>query len=359
MKNFLKGLITFGIVTVLILEVFFRFVLNACERPRSIQLEDELIFAFDTSSSRTGLYTYGRYCHPGGRWRINSSGWLSVYDYEPRTDLERLRVAIIGDSFVEGFQVDAEDRLDAGLSTKLSNADVYSFGHSGAQLAQYCALTGYIEERWNPDVYVILLEGTDVSQCLDGYSYYFGAEVEESSVSMRLPDHYSVQYPYGQLVMRFSAVARYLWLNAGFGGIVQGGIGSNPVNEENPESHVDSLSLSVAEFLLDEMLKNAPDDYFILAAIPLNGGGTSTSGEPGLTPAASALLQVSEGRQGLVFVDLGPALSTAERESASGIHFDFHNDSHWNETGVAAVTDTLAYVIGNVRRGNSFGSPCN
>ena len=359
MKNFLAGLIAFGTVTVLILEVFFRFVLHACERPRSIQLEDELLFAFDTTSSRTGVYTYGRYCHPGGRWRINSSGWLSVFDYEPRTDSGRFRVAIIGDSFVEGYQVDAEYRLDAELSTKLSDADVYSYGHSGAQLAQYCALAGYIEEQWNPDVFIVFIEGTDVSQCVNGYRYYFGTEVQGDRVSLRVPDVYSVQYPYGKLVMNHSALARYLWLNAGLGGTIQGGIGPSPMMEEDSESSADSLSLLVADYLLDEMLKNAPDDCFILAAIPLNGGGNGSTGESSLTPAASALLQVSEGKQRVVFVDLGPALSSAERESARGIHFDFHNDSHWNEAGVAAVADTLAYVIGNMRQGNSFGSSCN
>lgn len=358
MKMFLARLIVFSILLVLILEVFFRFVLHASENPRGIQLEDELIFAFDTTSSRSGLFTYGRFCHRGGNWRINNSGWLSCYDYEPKTDAGRLRVAVIGDSFVEGFQVDAVDRLDAALSNKLSNADVYSFGHSGAQLAQYCALTEYIEWRWSPDVYIIAVEGTDVSECIDGYRYYFGVELEGDTVSLRTPDTYTVQYPYGQLANRYSALVRYLWRNAGVGGRIQGAIGPSLTSKESSESSVDSISTVVAGFLLDEMMRNAPGDLFILAAVPLNGGGNRVSGEPALTPAASALLQVSEGKESVVFVDLAPALSRAERESENGIHFDYRNDSHWNAAGVAAVADTLAYVIDNVRRGSSFGPSC-
>ena len=83
-----------------------------------------------------GLFTYGALCSGRYRWRINAQGWNSPYDYTDGAHRTVPMVALIGDSYIEGYCTDLGDHLEVQLHENSGGAvDFYSFGTWGAMLS--------------------------------------------------------------------------------------------------------------------------------------------------------------------------------------------------------------------------------
>lgn len=78
-----------------------------------------------------------------GHYVINDQGWNSVVDYRD-PDTSKIRVAIIGDSYIEGFHVDAEQSVGRILEETSPGFQVHEYGKSGANVADYAR----IYEKW-------------------------------------------------------------------------------------------------------------------------------------------------------------------------------------------------------------------
>ncbi|MCG3111190.1 MAG: SGNH/GDSL hydrolase family protein [Candidatus Manganitrophus sp. SB1] len=124
--------------------------------------------------NQRGVITRG----PGGversEYRINTSGWNSPYDYTTDKQDDVFRIAVIGDSYVEAFQVDYQRSFPYLAEAKLNaKADkpvfqTYSFGHSGANMAHY--LHVFKEAiRYKPDMVIFNLVHNDLDEALYGY----------------------------------------------------------------------------------------------------------------------------------------------------------------------------------------------
>ena len=69
-----------------------------------------------------------------GQYRINDFGFNSVHDnYEPKEDA--FEIALVGDSFIEGFHEDYTNSLGQQIEKNLSNTKVLEFGYAGYDLA--------------------------------------------------------------------------------------------------------------------------------------------------------------------------------------------------------------------------------
>ena len=149
------------------LELFFRFVLPSCESPKGIVDGDYLVRRFDAEYLSSGEFTYGRLCRAGGRWTINGAGWNSGFEYlEPDRRSQPL-VALLGDSYLEGFYTDTGDHIDALLYRMYhGEVDFYTFAMSGAYLAQYVAMCRYIRDTFSPDAYVIFINSGDLEKSI-------------------------------------------------------------------------------------------------------------------------------------------------------------------------------------------------
>ena len=151
-----------GALVASLLEFVFRYVLVASTFPSSQQSAEDLIFRFDSSGSTFGVRSHGPLATNRIRWRVNNAGWNCPHDYVPRTST-RPRIALLGDSYIEALYVDMGDHIESHLEHLFDGGvDVYAFGRSNWYLAQYVALSRYIEERFSPDVYVVFLTVDDV-----------------------------------------------------------------------------------------------------------------------------------------------------------------------------------------------------
>ncbi len=173
-KQVRRKLITITLPTLILLlilgEFIFRVIVPACQLPYVYFDTADQIMRYDTRYRRTGLYTIGRSAHRGGKWRINNYGWNSEIDYSETKDNIPL-VAVIGDSFVQAFEVNVKDRFSSVLQ-RMAGSDmrVYSFGISGAPLSQYLQISRYVRKHFHPDVLVICIVHNDFAESLLEFS---------------------------------------------------------------------------------------------------------------------------------------------------------------------------------------------
>lgn len=70
-----------------------------------------------------------------GEYRINNFGFNSVYD-NYTVSKDSIEVAIVGDSFIEGFHQDYTNSISRKVEKKLPSIKVLEFGYSGYHLAE-------------------------------------------------------------------------------------------------------------------------------------------------------------------------------------------------------------------------------
>jgi lysophospholipase L1-like esterase len=146
----------------ILLEFFvFRFVLVASDFPKLDFVDDVLKYKPD----QEGIYRVKNEIK--ARFKINGTGWNSRYDHY-RTDRaeDKLRVAVIGDSKVEAFQVNYDESLAEQIerASRKLQLEAYRFAISGAPLSQYLHLLRNEALRYSPDLVVIILVHNDFDE---------------------------------------------------------------------------------------------------------------------------------------------------------------------------------------------------
>jgi hypothetical protein len=67
-------------------------------------------------------------------------------------------VAIIGNSYVEGFYADVDSGLSASIEHELDRSQVvYSFGKSGVIASQMVRVASYAQHHFAPETFVFIL----------------------------------------------------------------------------------------------------------------------------------------------------------------------------------------------------------
>ena len=222
MKNFLKNIFLITIPTIvvflLISELFFRTIIPAANNPFGYFDEDNLIYKL--CPNKDGLYTMGKFAQQKAKWRINNDGWNSPIDY--KREKNRKRIAIIGDSYIEAFQVDSDKSYPSLLRKKLGDKfDVYSFGKSGAPLSQYLNISRYVNNYFKPDILIFNIVHNDFDEsitCLNPNDIeILTLNMSDSLISEKAPrPNYSFQqYNWKKRTLMKSALIRYLFMNLG------------------------------------------------------------------------------------------------------------------------------------------------
>jgi hypothetical protein len=140
LQNLLRLTLPFLLGVCLILGLIFAFVIPAAQFPYYYYDPDDRILRFSMTEQLEGVFTRGLLAQQRGKWSINNEGWNSTVDFE--RSKHKLRIAIIGDSYVEALQVNVEDSITGQLRNLVSpHFDVYGFGISGASLSQYLQMT--------------------------------------------------------------------------------------------------------------------------------------------------------------------------------------------------------------------------
>ena len=159
MKKFIFKIGIYGILLALGMELLVRIFHLHTERPEryldELQVEKWV-------PNQTGLSVTGNRKQNVGRYRINQIGFNSVYDtYTPQED--ELDVALVGDSFIEGFHQDYDRSLGQKVERLLDNkVKVFEYGYAGYDLAdQLHLIQAYDSVFKKIDYTVIYMRFTD------------------------------------------------------------------------------------------------------------------------------------------------------------------------------------------------------
>lgn len=308
--------------------------------------------------------------HPDGtssRVTINAEGWNSTKPhYQVAKTPGRIRIAVVGDSYVHGAFVDVEkgfpEVLEARLQQTGMNAEVYRFGMDGAPLSQYLHMLRSEVVRYRPDVVVIPLIHNDFDES------YRLLKTRYASSFMKL-----AAGPHGEIVevapapfrsgttelLRNSAAFRYLYYETGLylgakswiSRYVWGG------NEEwSPEfisSAVDIRKIAdhasnrrFASYALRQMRDLSKQHGFALAFMM---DGVREAVYAGRDPAdyevgkLNVIARELTTELGLPFLDLHTAFVADYRRHKQ--RFEFAFDWHWNDHANRLVATQAATLL--------------
>jgi lysophospholipase L1-like esterase len=348
------------LVTLLVLEfVVFRFVLKAPDLPR---------VAFEN-----GVVKYAPNQHGINRvryeikvaWHVNANGWTSsIAEYKGEKPAATYRIAVIGDSYIEGLGVEPEENVAERLQESLGNpaVEVYRFGISGAPMSHYLHMLRREVCRYSPDLVIVNLVHNDFSE-----SYRFKQGVYASSfLKLKIENGRVVQEieprehvkPWYSAIRHGSATWRYLAYRqqvrfqflrdllldkaagspAGAAGAPVAGPPPTPKTEPDRDDDlvatqyvVTQLRLKAAECGADLVLVMDGDRSSIYA------GRTEPSSN------LNAIVNSVTEQQGIPLVDLHEVFLSDYLKHHE--RFNFEADYHWNKRGHAIAAHAIAKLL--------------
>ncbi|WP_418603854.1 hypothetical protein [Hwangdonia sp.] len=102
-----------------------------------------------------GYYVTGNRRMKYAKYNINDSGFNSYKEYNPSNTTTD--IALIGDSFIEGFHQDYHRSIGKKIETKLKNTvNVFEYGHSGYDLADQLHLIQAYQEHFKNIDYIFI-----------------------------------------------------------------------------------------------------------------------------------------------------------------------------------------------------------
>lgn len=89
--------------------------------------------------NQKGYAVYGNRVQNIAEYNINSAGFNSYREFNP--SIRKIEVALIGDSFIEGFHQDYYNSIGKKIEKKIKGIEVYEYGHSSNDFADQLYLT--------------------------------------------------------------------------------------------------------------------------------------------------------------------------------------------------------------------------
>ena len=349
--NFLLLTVPSIIIILLLFELVFRFVIPAANKPDLYFDQKEQLIHFNNSTNTTGLYTAGKFAQQKGRWSVNNYGWNSPVNYQPKKD-GKLRIAVIGDSFIEALMVD-NTKTYPSLLAKVSPRpwEVYAFGISGAPLSQYLHMSRYVAKTFDPDVLVINIVYNDFDESLSDFKdkYYFkkldvGAN---NSVKETTPMPYKLTFD--KKLIKRSALMRYFYINLQLRYTLDELFKDKSTKNVNANVSVDPIyaqrdKINVAvNYMFNKFRTENPGKKIVLVMdgprFDIYDNKLSTSNVLFL----NQMVARSAAANHLDFIDLTNVFASDFKKNHKRFNSNF--DSHWDEYGHKLVADTLYKFI--------------
>ncbi len=144
MKKFLLKTVLYVFLILLLLETIVRvFHLYTEDPPRYI---DEYLVE-KRVPGHNGYAVTGNRNQNFSEFNINTTGFNSHREFVPTK--EKFEIALIGDSFIEGFHQDYYDSTGKKIETILDTVEVYQYGYAGYDLANQMHLIKAYKEQFN------------------------------------------------------------------------------------------------------------------------------------------------------------------------------------------------------------------
>ena len=259
-------LLLFFVSGFLLLELFFRFVMHADQRPASLRLDNGVVL-FDTSYARDGHSTIGRFPLESFRWHINSQGWNSNVDYLAPSERDVPMIAIIGDSHVENLQSNVDQSIASYLQELVGESClVYGFGKEDQSLIQDYMVMRYVDSLYSPDTFVLILGGDVIHRSIiPGPSMVYEYVVPSDSGFCIAPSA-ARETPGLAAAALNSALIRYLRFNARLDlfPLYRLEPGAVNLNRELSADQVDSLMPIVTDYILGMISEDFGERHVLL-----------------------------------------------------------------------------------------------
>jgi hypothetical protein len=329
----------------------------------------------------------------GARKRqVNNFGFISDQAYVPAsqttnsTSVSKPLIAIIGDSYIEGMQVDYSNTTEANLLKNCSDsARIYSFGAQFAPLSQYLSWAQYVGQTFTPKVMVVNIVGNDFDESLLSHQIASNGGgipgmqfFEFTNGNTQLVVAPFVADSFFKRMLRHSALAQYLVRNVGIfnqineyrnrendsfeGNQEHFNAGSKnasgqvrPAVRKKPKEFVGNSErsytperLSLSQKAVDEFLKrlptlaNLPPQSIVLSVDAERPQIYTAKGRQDLDSFFSVMRSyfIQQARaKGFQVIDLRPAMIA--QFNRTGEHFEFIDDNHWNAAGHQLLANQL------------------
>jgi len=360
------------------LELFFRFVLPASDYPR-------LTYAGDVLRYRPGQQGHYRVQDEiDVPFAINAQGWNAARpSYAEAKPAGATRVAIVGDSFVEAFQVPATASLAEQLEALpgRTRVEALRFGMSGAPFSHYLWMLEREALRFRPDVVVLSLVHNDFDESWRDAGGRYGVAFQHLAVEDDRITGWIAPRAYdagaSDLLMR-SAALRFLRFNrqvsrSALTTAIFGEPAPPPPRKERQQPAtpgVGAASTALREAAkvpglpwvdANVFLERVLDDPDLLAAatdamvaraaalakqhgfrllLTMDGARQAIyEGRDSRALALNRLVAEMATRHGVDFLDLHPRF--AEAWAHERRRFDHVHDNHWNANGHAVVARAI------------------
>ncbi len=148
-KLFIKGTF-YLILIVIVLEILVRTFHLYTQTP--IRYIDE--FNVEKSlANQSGYAVTGNRRQNFSEYRINNFGFNSYREFKPTED--KIEIALIGDSFIEGFHQNYNNSIGKKIENRLNDIEVYEYGYGGYDLANQFYLVDAYDEHFDKIDYII------------------------------------------------------------------------------------------------------------------------------------------------------------------------------------------------------------
>jgi GDSL-like Lipase/Acylhydrolase family len=341
-------LVTFGIFEF----VVFRFVLPAPDVPQPVFQDGVVKYA----PNQRGINRVGD--EITAPWQVNANGWMSSFaEYQEAKPAGTYRIAMIGDSYIEGLAVEPTANVAEQLQNDIGNPslEVYRFGIAGAPLSQYLHMLRREVCRYRPNLVIVNLVHNDFrnSYTFDPRAFassFLKLEFNGGGVDEIEPRE--LVQPWYQPILAGFATARYLArrYNLQFKLHRRQLARDVPASESDgpvtPRTEVPSdPELVVTEYLIQKLRLSAANCGARLALVidgdrhVIYDGRTEPSAKLRLNEMVSAVAR----RHHVPFLDLHGVFRHDYLEH--GQKFNSAVDYHWNERGHAVAAKAIKQLL--------------
>lgn len=364
MKRFLivvRSILLVSIPTVVVLAIFLEMTARLF-----LPVSDVPLTTFKSGignhylPDQQGRYIKGIDSEINARFRINSAGWNSPYEYGTKTSGDVFSIAVIGDSYVEALQVDYDKSFPYLLEKKLNRTgkcrfEVLSFGHSGANLIQYLNVLKNGVIQYSPDLVVFNVVHNDFQESFEGFARVDNWSVRTAGKGfVPVPPIPSESLRMKQLISR-SALIRYLVINLDLANRLA--YAYNRINGDrqryagNMETTSSLLSdkpvlTGLVRYVLQEANTIALEQGFkVVFVMDANRNAVYKNEDPeaSVIHVLNEVLKAETARLGITSVDLTNAFRKVWLDSKQ--RFEWAVDGHWNDKGHQVVASKLDKLL--------------
>ena len=311
MVKLINRVITFFVFTALIFEIYIR-VFHLYDDIPKVNLDPNKLLVY--KPNQNGSYNFGNRKEVDSKYLINSAGFNSVVEYDFSTNISK--IALIGDSYIEGFHQDVNNSIGRMLD-RLSGYQCYEYGMSSWTLNDYFNLISSNFNQFNQFEYIFInINPSDLQYSLHDYW-----NSDESKLKVDTQNSFIYKYIYSNVKLLSSANQMGIFNNSGK---------KIKIFSRNNQLELNNNDLQLKNF--HEIL-----NYF---NIPIKNEKLIFLFNSNQKYQESFLNHIKEGYN---FIDL----SISFNESADLPYFRF--DKHWNNKGRLLVAKEILHKINNLK----------